>query len=108
MTLFTHLWNDQAGAVISAELILVATILVLGMITGLTTLRDQVIQELADVAIAVASVNQSFSFSGVSAHHSSTAGSIFQDLLDDCDGPDTGGAEPGCLAICDTPAESEG
>ncbi len=108
MTLFTQLWKDQAGAVLSAELILVATILVLGMIVGLTTVRDQVVQELGDVAIAIASMNQSYSFSGATGHHSSTAGSIFVDLLDDCDGGDTSGAEPGCIEICDIGTTLEG
>ena len=30
-----RLWNDEGGAIISAELVLVATILVIGMIVGL-------------------------------------------------------------------------
>ena len=108
MTMFKSLWEDQSGAIISAELILVVTILILGMVVGLTTLRDQVIQELGDVAIAIASVNQSYSFSGVTGHHSSSAGSVFIDLLDECDGPDTSGAEPACISVCDTPATGEG
>jgi hypothetical protein len=36
--------------VVSAELALVATILVIGMVVGLTSIREQVVQELADVA----------------------------------------------------------
>jgi hypothetical protein len=94
-----ELWADEAGAIISAELILVVTILVLGMVVGLTTLRNQVIQELGDVAIAIAKVNQSFSFSGANERHASTAGSIFIDLLDDCDGTDTEGCEPACIDV---------
>ena len=107
MHLLKQLWADEAGAIISAELILVVTILVLGMVVGLTTLRDQVIQELGDVALAIASINQSFSFSGATGHHSSTAGSIFVDLLDDCDGADSDGCEPACIDVCDTAATPE-
>jgi Flp pilus assembly pilin Flp len=107
MNTLQHFWNDESGVVVSAELILVVTILVIGMVVGLTSLRDQVIQELGDVALAIASVNQSFSFSGATGHHSSTAGSIFVDFLDDCDGPDTAGAEPACIEVCDIPATTE-
>lgn len=85
MNRLSLLWTDDVGAVVSSELVLVLTILVLGMIVGLTTLRDQVVQELGDIASAVASTNQSFSFSGITGHHASTAGSIFDDTSDDCD-----------------------
>jgi hypothetical protein len=33
------LWNDEAGVIVSAEIVLVGTILVLGMITGLVELQ---------------------------------------------------------------------
>ncbi len=108
MQMFKKLWADEVGAILSAELILVVTIVVLGMVVGLTTVRDQVVQELGDVAIAIAHLNQSYSFSGATGHHSSTAGSIFIDLLDDCDGCDTSGAEPGCIELCDIGTTVEG
>jgi Flp pilus assembly pilin Flp len=101
--MFQQLWNDELGAVVSAELVLVLTLLVLGMIVGLTTLRDQIVQELGDVALAIAAVNQSYSVSGITGHHSSTAGSIFIDTLDDCDGDDPAGGEagePACISVC--------
>jgi Flp pilus assembly pilin Flp len=102
------LWADEAGVVVSAELILIVTILVIGMVVGLTSLRDQVTQELGDVAGAISTINQSFSFSGATGHHSSTAGSIFVDFTDDCDTPpDTPGEEPVCIEVCDIPATTE-
>ena len=64
MTLFRKLWADDAGFVISAELILVATLLVVGLIVGLTSLRNQVVQELVDVGQAIGSMSQSYSYSG--------------------------------------------
>lgn len=79
------LWNDEAGFVVSAELVLIATILVLGMIVGLVSVRDQVVQELGDVAIAFGLLNQSYSFSGITGHTSSTAGAYFDDTTDFCD-----------------------
>ncbi len=73
------LWSDEAGFIVSAELVLIATILVLGMIVGLVSVRDQVVQELGDIALAFAVVNQSYSFSGITGHTSSTSGSILND-----------------------------
>ncbi|MFP6657192.1 MAG: hypothetical protein VB853_03360 [Pirellulales bacterium] len=108
MYLLKRLWSDNVGVVVSAELILIATILVIGMIVGLTSVRDQVVQELGDVAAAIASANQSYSFSGATGHHSSTAGSQFADLADDCDGTDTAGAPSSCIDVCGIAASAEG
>ena len=95
-----HLVADEAGFVVSTELVLVATILVIGMITGLTTLRDGVVQELVDVSNAIGNIDQDYTYSQAIAHTSSTAGSAYNDLTDFCeDGIDDAGAEPGCLDI---------
>ena len=83
--MFKRLWNDEAGAVVSAEIMLVATILVIGMIVGLKSVRDAVLTELADVAQAIANVDQSYSYSGVDGHAASTTGSAFIDAPDFCD-----------------------
>ena len=103
------LWNDEAGFIVSAELVLVATILVIGMITGLTSVRDAVITELADVGGAIAAVNQSYTFGGATSHSAVTAGSSFADLLDFCDtsatSANTGNSR--CLVV-NTPPSSEG
>ena len=60
------LWLDEGGAIISAELVLVMVILVIGMIVGLVCLRDAVVAELADLADALGSINMSYAFTGVS------------------------------------------
>ena len=80
-----NLWWDEAGFVISTELALVATIIVIGLVVGLTSIRDQVVLELGDVAAMLSQLNQSFSFSAITGHHSSTAGSFGNDLADSCD-----------------------
>lgn len=80
-----QLWADENGFVVSTELALIATILVIGMVVGLTTIRDQVVQELADIAGMISQLNQSYSFSAITGHHSSTAGSYGVDLIDSCD-----------------------
>lgn len=101
MRVLHRLWADEAGFVVSTELILVATILVIGMIVGLATVRDAVVQELADVAAAIGSVNQSYIYNEVSGHSSATAGSQFQDNTDFCDTGDDDSATsaPQCVVI---------
>jgi len=80
------LWNDNAGFVISTELILVSTIAVLGLMVGLTEVASGVNHELEDVASAVGSMNQSYTFWGFSGCKATTVGSCFADLADECDG----------------------
>lgn len=59
-----RLWGDESGVVVSTDLILVSSILVIGLLVGLTSLRDQIVQELGDTAVAVGNMNQSYSFAG--------------------------------------------
>ena len=73
--LMQRLWFDDCGALIATEWVFVATILVLGIITGLVAVRQAVISELTEFANAVMALNQSFSFSGQSNCLASTAGS---------------------------------
>ena len=73
--LVQKLWKDDCGALIATEWVFVATILVLGIITGLVAVRQAVISELTEFANAVMALNQSYSFSGQSNCLSSTAGS---------------------------------
>src|SRR5204862_4781502 len=80
-----RLWKEETGAIVSAEIMLVASILVIGVIVGLKSVRDSVVTELADVAQAIGNIDQTFSFSATSGHHAFTAGSSFHDTLDFCD-----------------------
>ena len=99
----SQLWQDEAGFIVSSELIFIATLLVIGLLTGLTTIRDQVLGELGDVADAISEFDQSYSISAVTAHASSTSGTEFADSEDFCEaatGTDqSAGALPACLAI---------
>ena len=85
------LWNDEVGFIVSAELILVATILVIGLVVGLSEVQHALVSELNDVADAVGSINQGFRFSGLSAVKSNDgcgsfiSGSRFHDSVDTCD-----------------------
>ena len=79
------LWNQETGAVISAELVLVMTIAVLAMLVGLDSLSDSVNQELHDVAGAIGALSQSFNFHGMESCSACVSGSSFHDSEDDCD-----------------------
>lgn len=88
--MLSNLLRDESGFVVSTELILVATILVIGMVVGLTTVRDQVVTELSDVADAISALDQSYAYSDVTGHAASTAGTVFDDIADFCDQRDNG------------------
>jgi hypothetical protein len=93
------LWNDEAGVILSAELVLVGTILVVGMIVGLVELQCSVVDELNDLGEAIGSVNQSYIYSGVASRKTggglkaATFGSFFRDRVDSCDGNE-------CAIVC--------
>ncbi|HZZ81916.1 MAG TPA: hypothetical protein VFE62_25680 [Gemmataceae bacterium] len=78
-SLITRLWNDDNGFIVSAELVLVATIVVIGMITGLVAIRNDVTSELTEVGQAISAIDQSYSYSTLSNCSSSTAGSNVTD-----------------------------
>ena len=102
MKLVNRLWNEEVGAIVSAEIMLVATILVIGVIVGLKSVRDSVVTELADVAQALANVSQSYSYSGVAGHHAFSGAGAFVDASDFCDttANDDSGQKSKCVAIC--------
>jgi len=79
--LMLKLWKDDCGALIATEWVFVATILVLGAITGLVAVRQAVISELTEFANAVMALDQSYSFTGQTNCQSTTAGSAAADSL---------------------------
>jgi len=102
------LLNDERGFVVSTELILLATIAVIGSIVGITSVRDAMISELSDVAGSVQDLNQCYSFNGITGHSSSTCGSDFRDALDFCDdADDAAGAIDNCI-VFDSPEDESG
>ena len=95
--LLSELRRDEAGFIVSAELVLIATIVVIGLIVGLSEVQDAVVNELNDVGEAIGSLNQSYSFHGQSSRGKSfSRGSSFQDRTDSCDGNE-------CAISCDRP-----
>ena len=111
-SLLSRLWKDEAGFVVSTELVLVATMLVMAMVVGLESIRDAVTTEMADTASAIAQIDESYSYSAVTGHASSVAGSGFVDLVDFCNdvSSDTTAANAGtaCVVIVDNTNDNTG
>ncbi len=84
-TIAIQLFHDEAGFIVSAELILISTIAVLSMVVGLSEVAHAVNQELEDVAAAFGSINQSYRYSGAKGHQGKWSGSRFGDNADFCD-----------------------
>ena len=85
MNLLNKLSADENGFVVSAELVLIGTITVLGMIVGLTELSYGVNEELEDVGSAIGSINQTYYYTLASGKKGEVYGSTFLDFADECD-----------------------
>lgn len=89
------IWKDEAGFIVSAELVLISTVGVLAMVVGLSEVSHAINQELEDVASAFGAVNQSYRYQGLTGHGGASGGSCFHDQVDFCDSPnDIVGAAP--------------
>jgi len=81
-----NLLNDEAGFIVSAELVLISTIAVLGLIVGLSELSLNINNELEDVGSAFASLQQTYNVDCMSGHKGNKSGSKFYDQCEFCDG----------------------
>ncbi|HBL43134.1 hypothetical protein [Gimesia sp.] len=63
MRIASQFWMDEIGSVSPFATVLLMTILLLGLLPGVVTLRDQIVQEFGDVAVAIESFDQSYSYS---------------------------------------------
>ena len=88
---FRTLVGDEAGFIVSAELVLILTIAVLAMVVGLTAVRDSITNELNDLAHAFGAVSQSYSVVGLKKPrdcwdvHAFINGFGFNDRAYECD-----------------------
>ena len=64
MKLLGRVRRDQRGTTSAAALILLYAIIIFGSIVGLVALRDQIVQEFGDLAVALDHLDQSFSIPG--------------------------------------------
>jgi len=78
------LWNDEIGGIISAEYIMLSGILVAGLVTGLTSVRTAMLNELENVSNGISAINQSYYYGGVEGPGAMTAGSSYDDTQDKC------------------------
>ena len=99
MNLLNKLSHDEHGFIVSAELVLVGTILVLGMIVGLTELSFNVNQELEDLGSGIGAINQTYYFTLASGRKGEVVGSTNLDFQDECDNS--------CDITCNSPAQRE-
>ncbi len=76
--------NDEAGFIVSAELVLISTIAVLGLVVGLGEVAFNVNNELEDVGSAFSSLDQGFYLQTTTGHKGRMNGSFFKDHLDFC------------------------
>jgi len=97
--------SDENGLIVSAEIVLVATILVLGMVVVLAELQSAIEGELSDTATAFGNVDQSYSTSGWVPYKvsggikSRTYGSSYYDVPDEC------ACDENLTIVCDDPGE---
>lgn len=85
------LWNDECGAIVSIEMILIITISVLALIVGWSEIATAVNSELDDIGAAVGKFDQSYFYSGFGSNKINGQpknyfrGATFTDAIDDCD-----------------------
>lgn len=88
--LATELMRNESGLILSAEMVMILTICVLGVVVGLVQVQTAIVNELQDVSLAFSGFNQSYStpaFFGCrkwSGRTSFTASSGFIDFWDGC------------------------
>ncbi|WP_419189337.1 hypothetical protein [Stieleria marina] len=81
-----------------------ATISLIGILAGLTAVRDAMVSELSDLSGAVQDSNQSFSYTGITGADAATVGSNFGDALDIIDSnDDTVGQADNCITFDSLP-----
>jgi hypothetical protein len=76
--------KKQGGFVMTSELLLLSTTIVIGLVVGLTTMRDAVTAEMEDVAEAIGSLDQSYAYDGIKNAEGTAevSGSGFIDAVD--------------------------
>ncbi len=96
----------ESGTVITSELVVISTLTVVGLVVGLTSLRDSIVAEISDWAGAIQDVDQSLNYNGVAHHGNKVSGSDFRDSTDFCDDPeDAAGRADNCVVFDIAPSD---
>ncbi len=64
VTLIARFWNDQSGAVISAELIMILTLVIGAVAVGWSKVSGALVGELNDLGNAIGAIDQSYHVPG--------------------------------------------
>ena len=75
MSIWSAFWADEAGAVLSAEAVLLGTVGVMGATVGLNMAATAVNEELKEFSYGIRSLNQSYMIRGHRGSGAWTAGS---------------------------------
>ena len=75
MSKLSRMWRDDAGAIIATEYLFVVTILVIGIIVGLSNLRAAINAELTELGNAILALSQGYTIQGEVGAYASTDGS---------------------------------
>ncbi|WP_339781149.1 hypothetical protein [uncultured Marinobacter sp.] len=80
----SKLSKKQAGFVMTTELVLLSTVMVVGLVAGMVTMRDALTAEMEDVAEAIGQLDQTYAFNGIVNGENTAAieGSVFGDATD--------------------------
>jgi hypothetical protein len=89
-SIISRLLSDQTGFVVSAEIMVIVTLLFCATVVGYAVIRDSLVQELGDVGEMVGAVSQSYNISGIQKRktdgfHARCSGFGFNDNSDACD-----------------------
>lgn len=112
--LMSRFVKSEDGFLISSELVILATIVVIGLLVGIAEIRNQVVSELGDVALAFGQLDQTYTYDGTvddfagTATASTTQGSQFLDNIDATNGQASITAPAGGVAVDVTATEVEG
>ncbi len=71
-------WNDENGLVLSSEIVLLGTMGVVGATVGLNKLSTAVNEEMTEMAYAIRSLDQSYSYNGFCGRGGWVAGSSYR------------------------------
>ncbi len=90
MQIARDFWSDQGGSVSPFATVLMVTILVIGIIPGIATLRDHIVQKYGDMAVSLETIDQSYSF---------TVNGVTSEYVDSNSLTDPGGDAPADLDL---------
>ena len=91
------LWLDEGGAVITPEITLLGTIIVLAVAVAMHGAADAINTELADTGGAIGNLDQTYTISTSIGHAAAKDGWSFTDAPDFCDGTTPDGNNSRCL-----------